>query len=250
MHRMQHLLKSGKKIYLKSCFSLLPFDSFLCYNYTRKKINWYKNTKFEGFFMSKGWDRSMLKRLKALVGKGLSTAEMGKKLGMSKNAVVGKLNRLGWNAKATEPAKKLATNAKKEKKSVVARVAKVLTAKKDKSVSKKETKTGTNKKVVAKQDIKKNAKKESVVKDVSGAKNNLKGIKTASKKTKKDLALHELLVQHALQMANLKPNQCRWPIGDPDSDNFHFCGETVFAGKPYCYEHCRQAYQFTAPKKK
>ena len=75
-------------------------------------------------------------------------------------------------------------------------------------------------------------------------------IKTASKKTKKDLALHELLIQHALQMANLKPNQCRWPIGDPDSDNFHFCGETVFTGKPYCYEHCRQAYQFTPPKKK
>ena len=75
-------------------------------------------------------------------------------------------------------------------------------------------------------------------------------VKTASKKTKKDLALHELLIQHALQMANLKPNQCRWPIGDPDSDSFHFCGETVFAGKPYCYEHCRQAYQFTPPKKK
>ena len=75
-------------------------------------------------------------------------------------------------------------------------------------------------------------------------------IKTASKKTKKDLALHELLIQHALQMANLKPNQCRWPIGDPDSENFHFCGETVFTGKPYCYEHCRQAYQLTPPKKK
>ena len=44
-------------------------------------------------------------------------------------------------------------------------------------------------------------------------------VKTASKKTKKDLALHELLIQHALQMANLKSNQCRWPIGDPDSDN-------------------------------
>ncbi|MBQ5474404.1 MAG: hypothetical protein IIT65_06815, partial [Lachnospiraceae bacterium] len=46
-------------------------------------------------------------------------------------------------------------------------------------------------------------------------------------------------IQHALQMANLKPNQCRWPIGDPDSESFHFCGETVFSGKPYCYEHCR-----------
>ena len=35
--------------------------------------------------MATGWDSNMLKKLKALVGKGLSTAEMGKKLGMSKN---------------------------------------------------------------------------------------------------------------------------------------------------------------------
>ena len=74
--------------------------------------------------------------------------------------------------------------------------------------------------------------------------------KTASKKTNKDLAVHQRIIQHSLEMANLKPNQCRWPIGDPDSEHFHFCGATVFAGKPYCYEHCRQAYQFTQPKKK
>ena len=50
--------------------------------------------------MSKGWDNATLKKLKALTGKGLSTSEIGKRLGMSKNAIVGKLNRLGWNAKA------------------------------------------------------------------------------------------------------------------------------------------------------
>ena len=194
--------------------------------------------------MSKGWDSNMLKKLKALVGKGLSTAEMGKKLGMSKNAVVGKLNRLGWNAKATEPETKSA-KVKKEKKSVIARVARAVVAKKEKKASKKTVKVVVNNKNVAKKETKKSADKKTLVPKIQ-----LKEIKTASKKTKKDLALHELLVQHALQMANLKPNQCRWPIGDPDSDNFHFCGETVFAGKPYCYEHCRQAYQFTAPKKK
>jgi len=62
--------------------------------------------------------------------------------------------------------------------------------------------------------------------------------------------MHQRIIQHSLEMANLKPNQCRWPIGDPDSENFHFCGEQVFVGKPYCYEHCKQAYQFTPPKKK
>ena len=60
--------------------------------------------------MSKSWDSSILKKLKALMGKGLSTAEIGKKLGISKNAVVGKLHRMGWNSAANEsveaPAKK------------------------------------------------------------------------------------------------------------------------------------------------
>ena len=206
--------------------------------------------------MSNGWDSVMLKKLKALVGKGLSTSEMGKKLGMSKNAVVGKLNRLGWNAKATDAAPKKSTKTTGTKKATAKKTAAKAVAKKTtkqatpvKKVVKKSADVKTAKKVDVKkakvaEKATKPAKKEKAVKKEKPV------VKTASKKTKKDLALHELLIQHALQMANLKPNQCRWPIGDPDSDNFHFCGETVFAGKPYCYEHCRQAYQFTPPKKK
>ena len=202
--------------------------------------------------MSKGWDSNMLKKLKTLVGKGLSASEIGKKLEVSKNAVIGKLNRLGWNAKAVETTEKKSAKTKKdakETKSVAKKPAKksvlktIFNKKADgKTAGKKETAKKIADKAVKKSaDTKKADKKAVAEKPV---------IKTASKKTKKDLALHELLIQHALQMASLKPNQCRWPIGDPDSDNFHFCGETVFAGKPYCYEHCRQAYQFTPPKKK
>jgi GcrA cell cycle regulator len=201
--------------------------------------------------MSKGWDSNMLKKLRSLVGKGLSTAEMGKKLGMSKNAVVGKLNRLGWNAKAVEPETKKTDSNKKitSKKSSVSKSPEKKTAKG--AVIKAETKKTSDKKAAGVPSVKKVEKKEKTVeKKPKEQVKEVKPIKTASKKTKKDLALHELLIQHALQMATLKPNQCRWPIGDPDSDDFHFCGETVFTGKPYCYEHCRQAYQFTSPKKK
>ncbi len=206
--------------------------------------------------MSKGWDSNMLKKLKALVGKGLSASEIGKKLEVSKNAVIGKLNRLGWNSKAVDTTDKKSAKSKKEVKET--KTSKKVVAKKNslKDVLKKVVKKGKKapleksvvkpvKKVV---ETKKAPKADKADKKTLVVENPV--IKTASKKTKKDLALHELLIQHALQMANLKPNQCRWPIGDPDSDNFHFCGETVFAGKPYCYEHCRQAYQFTAPKKK
>jgi len=195
--------------------------------------------------MSKGWDSSMLKKLKALVGKGLSTSEMGKKLGMSKNAVVGKLNRLGWNAKAGDADTEKKTKAKKDEKITPKKSAKVAVAKKSAApkVEKKE-------KAVAVKKVKETKIVEPAKKKGAVAVKEKVVVKTASKKTKKDLALHELLIQHALQMANLKPNQCRWPIGDPDSESFHFCGETVFSGKPYCYEHCRQAYQLTPPKKK
>lgn len=201
--------------------------------------------------MSTGWDSTALKKLKALTGKGLSTAEIGKRLGMSKNAIVGKLNRLGWNAKAGGAAAAAKTEEKKS-------VAKKTAAKKVTADSVAVTKKETEKKSVAKKTATKTAVvKEPAKKAVKEPKKTDVVKETAEKTEKKDtkisaksLAAHQRIIQHSLEMANLKPNQCRWPIGDPDSEHFHFCGETVFVGKPYCYEHCKQAYQFAPPKKK
>ena len=192
--------------------------------------------------MSKSWDSSILKKLKTLVGKGLSTSEIGKRLGMSKNAIVGKLHRLGWNPKATEVAPAKATKKAADKKSVATKKAPV------KKIADKAPKTvKADKKATA-------AKEPKVVKKAT--------VETAPKKaasktggghaiaSKNTGAAHQRAVRHALEMVNLKPNQCRWPIGDPDSEDFHFCGAPVFVGKPYCYEHCKQAYQFVTPKKK
>lgn len=36
---------------------------------------------------------------------------------------------------------------------------------------------------------------------------------------------------------------CRWPIGDPQHADFHFCGKTKVAGLPYCEFHARRAFQ-------
>lgn len=196
--------------------------------------------------MSKGWDNAMLKKLKALTGKGLSTAEIGKKLGMSKNAVVGKLNRLGWNSKAggapvaqdkkAAPAKEVSkTPVRAPKKAAAPATPKAAPAKKA---------APTPKKTAVKKEAPK--KEPAAPKETKAAAPRM----ASSKTTNKTLAMHQRIIQHSLEMANLKPNQCRWPIGDPDSEHFHFCGEQVFVGKPYCYEHCKQAYQFTPPKKK
>ena len=36
---------------------------------------------------------------------------------------------------------------------------------------------------------------------------------------------------------------CRWPIGDPAENQFHFCGQRPKSGSPYCDAHARKAYQ-------
>lgn len=205
--------------------------------------------------MSKGWDNATLKKLKALTCKGLSTSEIGKRLGMSKNAIVGKLNRLGWNAKAggaaTADVKETAAKKTETKTAKVTKTVKKTAGAVKVTTVKKTTKTP---KVTAKKTTEKNVKpvkKEKAVKPVVTKADVKKTDKAKEvKSSAKNLAVHQRIIQHSLEMANLKPNQCRWPIGDPDSENFHFCGETVFVGKPYCYEHCKQAYQFAPPKKK
>lgn len=41
---------------------------------------------------------------------------------------------------------------------------------------------------------------------------------------------------------------CAWPVGDPRSAAFSFCGEVVVRGRQYCGEHCRKAGISAAPK--
>lgn len=35
---------------------------------------------------------------------------------------------------------------------------------------------------------------------------------------------------------------CCWPIGEPGTPSFHFCGGDAAPGKPYCPEHAQIAY--------
>lgn len=44
-------------------------------------------------------------------------------------------------------------------------------------------------------------------------------------------------------VVTLGKDDCRWPIGDPQSPSFHFCGAESVPGKPYCSIHVRRAYQ-------
>jgi GcrA cell cycle regulator len=39
-----------------------------------------------------------------------------------------------------------------------------------------------------------------------------------------------------------RPMACCWPIGEPGTKSFHFCEAEAVPGKPYCAEHAQIAY--------
>ena len=49
-------------------------------------------------------------------------------------------------------------------------------------------------------------------------------------------------------LLDLSEKVCRWPMGHPGEPDFHFCGEPVNPGFPYCVEHCGRAYQAQLPR--
>jgi len=44
-------------------------------------------------------------------------------------------------------------------------------------------------------------------------------------------------------LLELTEETCHWPIGDPGSTEFFFCGGKSLGGLPYCAQHSRVAYQ-------
>ena len=41
----------------------------------------------------------------------------------------------------------------------------------------------------------------------------------------------------------LTERTCKWPVGDPATDDFWFCGLPCVPGKPYCETHVAVAFQ-------
>ncbi|MBI1326781.1 MAG: gcrA cell cycle regulator family protein [Alphaproteobacteria bacterium] len=44
-------------------------------------------------------------------------------------------------------------------------------------------------------------------------------------------------------LLELTESMCRWPVGDPKSKDFRYCGCSSVPGLPYCPDHARAAFQ-------
>ena len=54
--------------------------------------------------------------------------------------------------------------------------------------------------------------------------------------------------QQPKTVETLGMNDCRWPIGDPQHADFHFCGAPRAASRPYCQAHTQVSIQPSKPR--
>jgi GcrA cell cycle regulator len=53
----------------------------------------------------------------------------------------------------------------------------------------------------------------------------------------------EIPIEQRKTLLQLTKKTCHWPIGDPGSGDFFFCGAEPHRAYPYCSRHCRVAFQ-------
>lgn len=59
-----------------------------------------------------------------------------------------------------------------------------------------------------------------------------------------------LAVSQRVTIMELRESMCRWPMGDPTSPDFRFCGGRAITGLPYCTQHAQIAYQPASERKR
>jgi GcrA cell cycle regulator len=56
-------------------------------------------------------------------------------------------------------------------------------------------------------------------------------------------------IEGKTSLLDLNDRICKWPMGHPGEPDFHFCGDKVNPGFPYCVAHCGHAYQAQLPRR-
>ena len=173
------------------------------------------------------WTDDRVEVLKKMWGEGKSASQIAKELGgVTRNAVIGKVHRLGLSNRSggASPAKPAA----KEK---VA--AKAKPAAKPKSTP---AEMGTQPAVP-----KTNIRPKLVV----TAGQPLPPQPSANEISPEALASVREVEKTAkrLSVMQLTERTCKWPVGDPATEDFWFCGLPSQTGKPYCEAHVGVAFQ-------
>jgi len=184
------------------------------------------------------WNDERVELLKKMWGEGQSASQIAKELGgVTRNAVIGKVHRLGLSnrngsgaATADSPVEAAApANPKPTPKPT------------PKPAAKPEPKTAVEAEATAEPA----PAPVSRVKAIIPAGQPLPPQPSANEIDPEALAKVSEIEKKAkrLTLMELTERTCKWPVGDPATEDFWFCGLPVQSGKPYCEAHVGVAFQ-------
>ena len=185
------------------------------------------------------WTDDRVELLKKMWGEGQSASQIAKELGgVTRNAVIGKVHRLGLSNRNQGTAAKPAA---KEKAAPAAKAAPSKPAAAPQPEKRPEPKTEAAVPVSADRP----ANVTHLRKQIVPAGQPLPPQPSANEISPEALAKVNEIEKSAtkLTLMELTERTCKWPIGDPATPDFWFCGLPSQQGKPYCEAHVGVAFQ-------
>ena len=174
------------------------------------------------------WTDERVELLKKMWSEGQSASQIAKELGgVTRNAVIGKVHRLGLsNRTGAAPVKPM---KEKEKPAKAAGVAEAPAPKAEpvaEAAPVERPSVPARKPIIpAGQPLPPQPSANEISPEA------LANVREVEKKSKK------------ISLMELTERTCKWPVGDPATDDFWFCGLPVQQGKPYCEAHVGVAFQ-------
>jgi GcrA cell cycle regulator len=192
------------------------------------------------------WTDERVETLKKMWAEGQSASQIAKELGgVTRNAVIGKVHRLGLsNRTSGTPTKEEAEAPAAPKVEPTAQVVEPPSAAEPKPAAppQRPSTTAINPTVAQ---VVNNVTPLPLRKSIVPAGQPLPPQPSANEISPEALASVREVEKHAkkISLMELTERTCKWPIGDPATDEFWFCGLPSTAGKPYCEAHVGVAFQ-------
>ncbi|MEZ7814008.1 MAG: GcrA cell cycle regulator [Paracoccaceae bacterium] len=192
------------------------------------------------------WTDERVETLKKMWGEGRSASQIAKELGgVTRNAVIGKVHRLGLsNRISTGTEDKVAASAPKV--DIKARPKRAEVKARDAvNDSGAASEPSAQAPMSVAESIVANVTPLPLRKSIVPAGQPLPPQPSANEISPEALASVREVEKRAMRISlmELTERTCKWPIGDPATQDFWFCGLNSVAGKPYCEAHVSVAFQ-------
>ena len=194
------------------------------------------------------WTEERVKKLTLLWKSGNSASKIAVELGegVSRNAVIGKIHRLGLSERGSGlSAKGTKKSSKQLSDNITTADKSSIDLKLDPNLEQSSKRKG--KKRGRKPSIKKLINNENISDSISKVYDNF-----LSESGELEVDIDQITLANMIKieknakkltLLELTEKTCKWPIGDPATSEFWFCGHPSEQGKPYCETHVSIAFQ-------